>query len=65
MKRFVFDFSLDIWMQNVEIEAKDYEKAKEKLLNMSVDEILEEGYLKDFAIKEVDCEEYEDLLEEK
>ncbi len=59
MSKFVFDFTLDIWMQCVEIEAKNYEEAKEKLLNMSVDEILEEGYLKDYDLKQIDCEEKE------
>lgn len=65
MKRFVFDFSLDIWMQDVIIEAESYEEAKEKLLNVTPLEIVACGYCKDFNIKDLDCEEYEDLLSEE
>jgi hypothetical protein len=46
-----FDFSLDAWIQNVEIEADDIEEAKEKLNKMSLEELVEEGYVKDFNIK--------------
>lgn len=65
MKRFVFDFDLDIWMQDVEIEADDYDKALEELLNMSVKELVENGYIKDYNIKELDCQEYDSFMEEE
>lgn len=49
-----FDFSLDAWIQNVEIEADDIEEAKEKLNKMSLEDLVEEGYVKDFNIKDLD-----------
>ena len=49
-----FDFSLFAWIQNVEIEADDIEEAKEKLNKMSLEELVEEGYVKDFNIKDLD-----------
>lgn len=65
MKRFVFDFDLDIWMQNIVIEADNYEEAKKQLLEITAEELVEKGYVKDFNIKEIDCEEYEDDLSEE
>lgn len=49
-----FDFSLDAWIQNVEVEADDIEEAKEKLNKMSLEDLIEEGYVKDFNIKDLD-----------
>ena len=52
-KTYNFDFTLNIWVQNVNIEAKNPEQAKEKLLDMSIDEILDEAYLKDYNITDI------------
>ena len=51
-----FDFSVDAWLQNVEVEADSLEKAKEKLFSMSLQDLLDEGYVKDFNIKDLDYE---------
>lgn len=57
MKTFVFDFDLDAWIQDLEIEAENIDEAKEKLLNMSVEDLIENGYVKDFDIRQIDCNE--------
>ncbi len=54
MKTFTLDFDLDLWVTGVEIEADSYEEAIEKLRGMSADEIIEEGYVKNKEIKDVD-----------
>ena len=48
--KFKFDFSVDAWIQDVEIEAATEEEAIAKLGHMSLYEIIEEGYVKDFNI---------------
>ena len=39
----MFDFNLDAWIQNLEIEADSVEQAQEKLMSMSLEEMLEAG----------------------
>lgn len=56
MKTFKFDFNVDAWIQEVEIDAENYEEAKEKLLQMSLQELVENGYIKDFGLKQIDYE---------
>lgn len=46
-----FDFSLDVWMQGVEIEADSYEEALRKLYAMDVEDLISEGYIKESDIK--------------
>lgn len=57
MPGYSFDFSLDAWIQCLEIEADSVEEAKEKLCKMSIEDLIENGYVKDFAIKDLDVEE--------
>lgn len=51
---FNFDFSVDAWIEGLSIEADSIEEAKEKLLKYSLEEILEEGYVKDYNLKDID-----------
>ena len=60
MKVFTFDFDLDAWIQDIEIEAEDYDEAKEKLLQMSVEELIENGYIKDYDISNLDYEKIDE-----
>lgn len=60
MKKFAFDFDLDLWLQNVVIEAENEDEAKRILLNMSVNDLLDQGYVKDYDIKQVDCNSIEE-----
>lgn len=60
MKTFTFDFNLSCWIQNLEIEADDYEDAMAKLQSMSFEEIVEEGYVHNFDITDLDCDYDED-----
>lgn len=57
MSTFIFDFSLCAWVQNVEIEADNYEDALDILKGMSLCEIAREGYEKDLQLEDIDCEE--------
>ena len=52
-----FDFNLDAWIQNLEIEADSVEQAKDKLMSMSLEDMIEAGaYMKHFNIDSVDTE---------
>lgn len=57
MPKYNFDFDLDMWVQDVIIEADSYDEAKRLLLHMNVETILEQGYVKDYDIKQLDCTE--------
>lgn len=50
----VLDFNLNAWIKGVEVEATSYEDAVSKLHQMSLEEILETGFSKDFTISDVD-----------
>lgn len=54
MVKVLFDFDLDLWIQDVEVEATSIEEAKEILYNMSVSDMIESGYIKDYTIRDVD-----------
>lgn len=60
MKKFAFDFDLDLWVQDVVIEAENEEKARRILLQMNVNTLLDQGYVKDYDIKQVDCSNIEE-----
>lgn len=57
-----FEFNLEAWIQDVVVEGDSLEDCKEKLLQMSVEELIEEGYVKDSNITDVvyDIEEDEE-----
>lgn len=57
-KKFRVNFELDSWVRFLDIEADSAEEAKEILnTKMSFKEIIEEGYVADFEIKDLDIEE--------
>ena len=57
MPKYTFDFDLDLWIKNLEIEADSLEEAKEKFFKMSVSDIIDEGFVKDMCITSLDIEE--------
>ena len=59
-KKFTFDLSVDAWINGLEIEAETYDDALESLHLMSLDELIEKGYVKDFDLKNIDYEVEED-----
>lgn len=63
-KKFVFDFDLDLWIKNLEIEADNLEEAKEKLCDMSVRDIIDNASIRDFSISTLDCSVEDDDEEE-
>lgn len=50
----ILDFNLNAWIKGVEVEATSYEDAVSKLHQMSLEEIFETGFSKDFTIDNVD-----------
>lgn len=62
--KFIFDFNLSVWIQNVEIEADSYEDAVEKLGRKTAEDLIDEGYVKNSDITDLDYEEVEDDNEE-
>ena len=56
MPKYIFDFNMDAWVQGVEIEADTLEQAKEKFYKMSAGELIDNGYVQDFNITDVDID---------
>lgn len=52
--KFKADLSLNIWVSDVEVEGKDTADAENNLYKMTVEELLEKGYVKDSAIGDID-----------
>lgn len=65
MPMFKFDFDLDAWIRDLEIPADSLEEAKEKLCKMSVADLIDYGYVKDFNIKDLDYEIVKDDEEDE
>lgn len=51
-----FDFNLQAWIQDVEIEADSIEEAEEKLYKMTVQELIEAGYIHTSDLYDVEGE---------
>lgn len=58
-----FDFVIESWLKDVVIEANDLDDAKEKLLRMSLDDLIKNmqryddaGYVDDSTFKDIDYE---------
>lgn len=64
MPKFEFDFSVDAWITNLSIEADSKEEALEKLRSYSLDDIILEGYVKNFELKDIEYTVQEDEWEE-
>lgn len=56
MAKYSFDFNLEAWIQDVEIEADSYEEAENKLYKMTVEELIEAGYIHTSDLDNVDVE---------
>ena len=56
MAKYSFDFNLEAWIQGVEIEADSYEEAESKLYRMTVEELIEAGYIHTSDVDNVDVE---------
>ena len=54
MPKYELDFDLDLWIRNLQIEADSPEEAKEKLCKMSFSDMIDEGYVKDYKISDID-----------
>lgn len=51
-----FDFNLQAWIQDVEIEADSMEEAENKLYGMTVQELIEAGYIHTSDLYDVEGE---------
>ena len=54
MAKYSFDFNLEAWIQDVEIEADSYKEAENKLYKMTVEELIEAGYIHTSDLDDVD-----------
>jgi hypothetical protein len=62
MKKYRFDFDLDMWVKNVEINAESKAEAKElfdELIHSRLIMMLEDADIKDFNVSDLDIEEEE------
>jgi hypothetical protein len=64
-KKYIFDFVCEAWVQCLEVEADNLDEAKEKLGKMSLEDMIDEGYIKDTAIKDLDYEVEEEIDEDE
>lgn len=51
-----FNFNLEAWIQDVEIEADSIEEAENKLYGMTVEELIEAGYIHTSDLDDVEGE---------
>jgi len=49
-----FNFNFEAWLDGVEVEADSYDEAVNKLNGMSMEEMLESGYIKQSEVTQVD-----------
>lgn len=64
MPTYTFNFDLDAWIRNIEIEADSEEEAMEKLNAMKFEDIVDQGYCSMFDIENVDVESDEEYDED-
>lgn len=63
--KFRFNFNLEVWVDGIEIDAKDYDSAVEELYKMAVKEYFEEGYDRNSHISDVEGEVIEKTIKVK
>lgn len=51
--RIRYDFSVDAWIKGVEVDGVDSGDCQDQLYNMTLSELIDEGYVKDFTIKDI------------
>lgn len=56
MGTYRFDFNLEAWITDLEIEANSREEAEDKLYSMPLEEIIEKGIVQKTSITDVDCD---------
>lgn len=49
-----FDFNVEAWIRGVEVEGDDYDEAENNLYRMTLEELLDEGYVQSFEITDCD-----------
>ena len=56
MARYSFEFNLEVWIQDIEIEADSYEEAESKLYKMTLEELIEAGYIHNSDLFDIGAE---------
>lgn len=62
---YTFDLNLQAWVKGITITAENQEQALEELKKMSIEDLIEEGYVRDFELSDIDCSSDEDEDEEE
>ena len=60
-----FDFNLNAWLTGVEIKADSYDNALATLYSMTFDQLIEEGYCRDFKLDNLGSQVLEEVLKVK
>lgn len=49
-----FDINVEAWLRGIEVEGDDYDDAENNLYRMTLEELLDEGYVRSFEITDCD-----------
>ena len=49
-----FDLNVEVWLRGVEVEGDDYDEAENNLYRMTLEELMDKGYVKSFDITDCD-----------
>ena len=49
-----FDLNVEAWLRGIEVEGDDYDEAENNLYRMTLEELLDEGYVRSFEITDCD-----------
>lgn len=61
-RKYIFDLSIDAWVNSIEIEAESYDDALEELYQLTLEELIEKGYVKGFDIKNIEYDVEGDIV---
>ena len=51
-----YDFNLSLWMKGVEVEGRDKEDCYDNFCKLSVEDLIEKGYVKDMEVQDLNEE---------
>ena len=57
-----YDFNLSLWIQGVEVEGKDEDDCFENFKMMTLEDLINEGYVKDMETTDIDQEIVEETV---
>ena len=55
MPKYIFDFTVNAWIKNYEVEADSLEEAKAKLLSTDLSDIVSEASVREADYSDIEC----------